>query len=236
MSTARVSCPSPELRRARPARPVGMPRSSACRRLFGPVDHEELERDLRSKIAAIHEESRQKYNFDFEAERPLDGRFEWERVSDAPSFYIGRVNISVSAAPTAAESHTPGQLACTAARSTTEGSPGTEREAATGTVATNSVCVGEHGESRVDARVEDLGAEISSTDSAGSETQGSAAPGNTPDSTPTMSRGVKRQTRLTDFHSQRKRAKRRQQQAVASKENKQHSRSETLPAHPWIQP
>ncbi|KAI8519053.1 cyclin-dependent protein serine/threonine kinase inhibitor [Branchiostoma belcheri] len=214
MSTARVSCPSPELRRARPARPVGMPRSSACRRLFGPVDHEELERDLRSKIAAIHEESRQKYNFDFEAERPLDGRFEWERVSDAPSFYIGRVNISVSAATTAAESHTPGQLACTAARSTTE----------------------EHRESRVDARVEDLGAEISSTDSAGSETQGSAAPGNTPESTPTMSRGVKRQTRLTDFHSQRKRAKRRQQQAVASKENKQHSRSETLPAHPWIQP
>ncbi|XP_066264820.1 cyclin-dependent kinase inhibitor 1B-like [Branchiostoma lanceolatum] len=227
MSTARVSCPSPELRRARPARPAGMPRSSACRRLFGPVDHEELERDLRSQLAQIEEDSRRKWNFDFKSDCPLDGRYEWERVSGVPSFYVGRVNISVSAA--AAASHTPGQLACTA-RSTTEDSPGLVGETAVGNVAKDSACTVDHRESRVDARVEDLGAEISSTSSAGSERPGPAASGNTPDSTPTMSRGVKRQTRLTDFHVQRKR--KRRQQAVASKENQQQSRSETLSSHP----
>ncbi|XP_078583812.1 uncharacterized protein LOC144866322 [Branchiostoma floridae x Branchiostoma japonicum] len=229
MSTARVSCPSPELRRARPARPAGMPRSSACRRLFGPVDHEELERDLRSQLAKIEEDSQRKWNFDFKSDCPLEGRYEWERVSGVPSFYIGRVNISVS--PAAAASHAPEQLACTA-RSTTEDSPGLVGETAVRTAAKNSACTGEHRESRVDARVEDLSAEISSTVSAGSERPGPGASGNTPGSTPTMSRGVKRQTRLTDFHVQRKR-KRRQQQAVASKENQQ-TRSEPLASRPAV--
>ncbi|KAI8511835.1 mitophagy [Branchiostoma belcheri] len=41
------------------------------RRLFGPVDHEELERDLRPEIAAIHQESRRKWDSDFDSDSSL---------------------------------------------------------------------------------------------------------------------------------------------------------------------
>ncbi|XP_061488431.1 cyclin-dependent kinase inhibitor 1 [Rhineura floridana] len=52
-----------------------------CRNLFGPVNHEELQKDFQSLMRAQLEEAQQKWNFDFEAETPLEGNYKWEKVS-----------------------------------------------------------------------------------------------------------------------------------------------------------
>ena len=50
------------------------------RALFGPTDHDENLKFVRSELKKHQEESARKYNFNFEEERPLKGRFEWEPV------------------------------------------------------------------------------------------------------------------------------------------------------------
>ncbi|XP_034978384.1 cyclin-dependent kinase inhibitor 1 isoform X2 [Zootoca vivipara] len=52
-----------------------------CRNLFGPVDHDQLQKDFQSLMKAQLEEARQKWNFDFESETPLEGDYKWEKVS-----------------------------------------------------------------------------------------------------------------------------------------------------------
>ncbi|KYO44751.1 cyclin-dependent kinase inhibitor 1B [Alligator mississippiensis] len=52
------------------------PKPSACRSLFGPVDHEELSRDLQKHRQELEEACQRKWNFDFQLHRPLRGRFE----------------------------------------------------------------------------------------------------------------------------------------------------------------
>ncbi|XP_006793848.1 cyclin-dependent kinase inhibitor 1Ca [Neolamprologus brichardi] len=55
-------------------------RESVCRSLFGPVDHSQLRRDLKLKLKAIIEEDSRRWNFNFECETPLPGRFQWEEI------------------------------------------------------------------------------------------------------------------------------------------------------------
>ncbi|XP_022048433.1 cyclin-dependent kinase inhibitor 1C-like [Acanthochromis polyacanthus] len=64
-------------------------RTSVCRNLFGPVDHEELSREMKSKLREISERDQQRWNFNFEANTPLDGDYEWEEVpvDKTPVFY-----------------------------------------------------------------------------------------------------------------------------------------------------
>uniref|UniRef100_A0A3P8S7I7 Cyclin-dependent kinase inhibitor 1C n=1 Tax=Amphiprion percula TaxID=161767 RepID=A0A3P8S7I7_AMPPE len=64
-------------------------RTSVCRNLFGPVDHEELSREMKSKLREISERDQQRWNFNFEANTPLDGDYKWEEVpvDKTPVFY-----------------------------------------------------------------------------------------------------------------------------------------------------
>ncbi|XP_059344112.1 cyclin-dependent kinase inhibitor 1 [Ammospiza nelsoni] len=54
--------------------------SKACRNLFGPVDHEQLQQDFEDKMKQQLEEAQQRWNFNFETETPLEGPFKWERM------------------------------------------------------------------------------------------------------------------------------------------------------------
>ncbi|XP_047415274.1 cyclin-dependent kinase inhibitor 1 [Sciurus carolinensis] len=70
-------------------RPV--PRGSkACRRLFGPVDSEQLRRDCDALMAGCLQEARERWNFDFVTETPLEGDFAWEPVRGLglPKLYL----------------------------------------------------------------------------------------------------------------------------------------------------
>lgn len=64
-------------------------RTSVCRNLFGPVDHDELHREMKTKLREISERDQERWNFNFEANSPLDGVYEWEEVSgdETPAFY-----------------------------------------------------------------------------------------------------------------------------------------------------
>ncbi|KAK7891610.1 hypothetical protein WMY93_023573 [Mugilogobius chulae] len=64
-------------------------RTSVCRNLFGPVDHDELHREMKDKLQEISERDQERWNFNFEVNSPLDGVYEWEEVSvdEAPVFY-----------------------------------------------------------------------------------------------------------------------------------------------------
>lgn len=61
----------------------------ACRNLFGRPDKEELDRLLRAELQSCKNADCNKYNFDFDRDTPLDGKYEWDRVDslDIPEFY-----------------------------------------------------------------------------------------------------------------------------------------------------
>lgn len=88
MSNVRVSNGSPSLERM-DARQADHPKPSACRNLFGPVNHEELTRDLEKHCRDMEEASQRKWNFDFQNHKPLEGRYEWQEVErgSLPEFY-----------------------------------------------------------------------------------------------------------------------------------------------------
>lgn len=74
---------------SRDAHPI--PRGSkACRRLFGPVDSEQLHRDCDALMASCVQEACERWNFDFVTETPLKGDFAWERVRGLglPKLYL----------------------------------------------------------------------------------------------------------------------------------------------------
>ncbi|XP_010209256.1 PREDICTED: cyclin-dependent kinase inhibitor 1 [Tinamus guttatus] len=54
--------------------------SKVCRNLFGPVDHQQLQSDFQDLLRQQLEEAQRRWNFDFETDTPLEGRFKWERV------------------------------------------------------------------------------------------------------------------------------------------------------------
>lgn len=89
MSNVRISNGSPTLERME-ARQAEYPKPSACRNLFGPVNHEELNRDLNRHLQEMEEAYRRKWNFDFQNHRPLEGRYEWQAVEkgSSPDFYF----------------------------------------------------------------------------------------------------------------------------------------------------
>lgn len=55
-------------------------RESVCRSLFGPVDHDQLRRELKLKLKEIGEQDSRRWNFNFQTETPLPGRFQWEEI------------------------------------------------------------------------------------------------------------------------------------------------------------
>ncbi|XP_049748788.1 cyclin-dependent kinase inhibitor 1C isoform X1 [Elephas maximus indicus] len=79
-------------------------RTSACRRLFGPVDHEALRVELQARLAELHAEEQRRWDYDFELDRPLPGpgRLQWIEVDSesVPAFYretvqVGRCRLQV---------------------------------------------------------------------------------------------------------------------------------------------
>ncbi|KAM6465690.1 cyclin-dependent kinase inhibitor 1C [Liasis olivaceus] len=79
-------------------------RTGVCRNLFGPVDHDELNRELKSKLREICEEGQRRWGYDFQTETPLpgSGRLQWEEVEgeSVPAFYretlqVGRCRFPV---------------------------------------------------------------------------------------------------------------------------------------------
>ncbi|XP_030638486.1 cyclin-dependent kinase inhibitor 1C [Chanos chanos] len=80
-------------------------RTSVCRNLFGPVDHDELNREIKSKLREISERDQQKWNFNFETGTPLSGDYEWEETQGkSPAFYqesvqIGRTRVVLPVKP-----------------------------------------------------------------------------------------------------------------------------------------
>ncbi|NWX91449.1 CDN1A inhibitor, partial [Nothoprocta ornata] len=52
--------------------------SKVCRNLFGPIDHQQLQSDFQDLLRQQLEEAQHRWNFDFETDTPLEGRFKWE--------------------------------------------------------------------------------------------------------------------------------------------------------------
>ncbi|XP_061629556.1 cyclin dependent kinase inhibitor 1Bb [Phyllopteryx taeniolatus] len=90
MSDVRLSSGSPTLERSEP-RLSGHPKPSACRNLFGSVDHDELRRDLKGHLRELEEAAAAKWSFDFASDGPLENNagFRWQLVDccDVPDFY-----------------------------------------------------------------------------------------------------------------------------------------------------
>ncbi|KAM4845232.1 cyclin-dependent kinase inhibitor 1C [Thomomys bottae] len=83
-------------------------RTSACRSLFGPVDHEELGRELRMRLAELSAEDQNRWDFNFQQDVPLrgPGRLQWTEVDSesVPAFYretvqVGRCRLLVGPRP-----------------------------------------------------------------------------------------------------------------------------------------
>ncbi|XP_020790621.1 cyclin-dependent kinase inhibitor 1Bb [Boleophthalmus pectinirostris] len=89
MSDVRLSNGSPTLERT-DSRVPDHPKPSACRNLFGSVDHEELKRDLKGHLREMEADASDKWGFDFANNTPLsNSRLTWERVDcrTVPDFY-----------------------------------------------------------------------------------------------------------------------------------------------------
>ncbi|XP_065792691.1 cyclin-dependent kinase inhibitor 1C isoform X1 [Muntiacus reevesi] len=98
-------------------------RTSACRNLFGPVDHEELGRELQMRLAELNAEDQRRWDYNFQLDMPLPGpgRLQWTEVDSesVPAFYretvqVGRCRLLLAPRPRpdgAANSPPPGALA-----------------------------------------------------------------------------------------------------------------------------
>ncbi|XP_051975573.1 cyclin-dependent kinase inhibitor 1B-like [Xyrauchen texanus] len=89
MSNVRLSNGSPTMERME-ARLSDQPKPSACRNLFGPVDHEELKKDLQRHLKAMEDAAAEEWNFDISTHTPrANGRYQWEAldIRSVPGFY-----------------------------------------------------------------------------------------------------------------------------------------------------
>ncbi|XP_032380020.1 cyclin-dependent kinase inhibitor 1C [Etheostoma spectabile] len=88
MTNVQLSCSALDRLVARRTFPLHR-RTSVCRNLFGPVDHDELNREMKAKLREISERDQQRWNFNFEDNTPLDGDYKWEEVpvDKTPVFY-----------------------------------------------------------------------------------------------------------------------------------------------------
>ncbi|CAJ1056240.1 PREDICTED: cyclin-dependent kinase inhibitor 1C-like [Xyrichtys novacula] len=84
-------------------------RTSVCRNLFGPVDHDELNREMKDKLREISDRDQQRWNFNFETNTPLDGDYAWEEVSvdKTPEFYQDSVQNERTRVPATPVKQTP---------------------------------------------------------------------------------------------------------------------------------
>ena len=57
---------------------------NTCRALW-PVNHEQVKRDLEKEHKKMTKHYTEKYNFDFESGRPIDGKWKWEREDSSHS-------------------------------------------------------------------------------------------------------------------------------------------------------
>lgn len=87
---------------------AGHGRSPVCRSLFGPVDHEELGRELRERLREMGEDDQRRWDYNFQTDTPLPGpgRLRWEEVEAGavPAFYretvqVGRCRVPLLRAP-----------------------------------------------------------------------------------------------------------------------------------------
>ncbi|XP_013878750.1 cyclin-dependent kinase inhibitor 1B [Austrofundulus limnaeus] len=91
MSGVRLSNGSPTLERT-DSRVAEHPKPSACRNLFGSVDHGQLSKDFNAHMREQEAAAAAKWDFDFVNDTPLAdnrARFQWElvRSSELPGFY-----------------------------------------------------------------------------------------------------------------------------------------------------
>ena len=56
-------------------------RNRSVKRMLWPVDHDQIRRDLKKEQQKTRKELTEKYNFDFESEKPLHGKYDWVPVS-----------------------------------------------------------------------------------------------------------------------------------------------------------
>ncbi|XP_063852511.1 mucin-2-like [Scylla paramamosain] len=62
--------------------PDPLPQTSQVRKnLFGPIDHEENLKFVQEELSKISQADCKRWNFDFQAEKPKEGRYNWEPVS-----------------------------------------------------------------------------------------------------------------------------------------------------------
>ncbi|CAC5357152.1 CDKN1B [Mytilus coruscus] len=65
-------------------------KSKVRRCLFGPPDHESIRKDLDKALDDNKSELREKWNYDFDKDVPLEGKYQWEVCEEKeyiPSFY-----------------------------------------------------------------------------------------------------------------------------------------------------
>uniref|UniRef100_A0A8C3TPX6 Cyclin-dependent kinase inhibitor 1C n=1 Tax=Catharus ustulatus TaxID=91951 RepID=A0A8C3TPX6_CATUS len=108
----------------------GHGRSPVCRSLFGPVDHEELGRELRERLREMGEDDQRRWDYNFQTDTPLPGpgRLRWEEVEAGavPAFYretlqVGRCRVPLLRARRAGTPpRPPGPAAATGAASGAE--------------------------------------------------------------------------------------------------------------------
>ncbi|XP_074534005.1 cyclin-dependent kinase inhibitor 1C-like [Halichoeres trimaculatus] len=84
-------------------------RTGVCRNLFGPVDHDELNREMKSKLREISERDQQRWNFNFDTNTPLEGDYKWEEVTvdKTPVFYQDSVQNDRTRVPATPVKQTP---------------------------------------------------------------------------------------------------------------------------------
>ncbi|XP_032406354.1 cyclin-dependent kinase inhibitor 1C-like [Xiphophorus hellerii] len=84
-------------------------RTGVCRSLFGPVDHDELSRDVKAKLREISERDQQRWNFNFEDNTPLEGDYEWEEMpaERTAAFYRESVQSGRTRVPATPVKQTP---------------------------------------------------------------------------------------------------------------------------------
>ncbi|XP_061925271.1 cyclin-dependent kinase inhibitor 1-like [Entelurus aequoreus] len=63
-------------------------KSSVCRCLFGPADHDQRRGDLKLKLGEMSAENNERWNFNFVTDTPMPGRFEWESTHVTAEFYL----------------------------------------------------------------------------------------------------------------------------------------------------
>ncbi|XP_074087728.1 cyclin-dependent kinase inhibitor 1C [Macrotis lagotis] len=85
--------------------------AAVCRRLFGPVDHEELGRELLGRLAELRAEAERRWDYSFQSERPLagPGRLQWQELAEhsVPAFYRETVQLGRSRRPPPAPAGRP---------------------------------------------------------------------------------------------------------------------------------